>query len=43
MPIRTVDLSVEKDAFVEEIVRAGKYRNASEAKAARRRSATLCT
>jgi antitoxin ParD1/3/4 len=31
MPIRTVDLSVEKDAFVEEIVRAGKYRNASEA------------
>jgi antitoxin ParD1/3/4 len=31
MPTRNVDLTAEQDAFVEEIVRAGKYQNASEA------------
>jgi len=31
MPTRNINLTAEQDAFVEEIVRAGKYRNASEA------------
>jgi antitoxin ParD1/3/4 len=31
MPTRNVDLTSEQDAFVEEIVRAGKYQDASEA------------
>jgi len=31
MPTRNVNLTVEQDAFVEEVVRAGKYQNASEA------------
>jgi antitoxin ParD1/3/4 len=31
MPTRNVNLTAEQDAFVEEIVRAGKYQNASEA------------
>lgn len=31
MPTRNVNLTVEQDAFVEEVVRVGKYQNASEA------------
>ncbi|MGQ0676272.1 MAG: type II toxin-antitoxin system ParD family antitoxin [Rhodospirillales bacterium] len=31
MPTRNVNLTAEQDAFVEEMVRAGKYQNASEA------------
>jgi len=31
MPTRNVNLTPEQDAFVEEMVRAGKYQNASEA------------
>jgi antitoxin ParD1/3/4 len=31
MPTRNISLTAEQDAFVEEIVRAGKYQNASEA------------
>jgi antitoxin ParD1/3/4 len=31
MPTRNVNLTPEQDAFVEEVVRAGKYQNASEA------------
>jgi antitoxin ParD1/3/4 len=31
MPTRNINLTPEQDAFVEEIVRAGKYQNASEA------------
>lgn len=31
MPTRNVNLTAEQDAFVEEIVRSGKYQNASEA------------
>jgi len=31
MPTRNVDLTGEQDAFVEEMVRAGKYQDASEA------------
>jgi antitoxin ParD1/3/4 len=31
MPTRNVTLTPEQDAFVEEVVRAGKYQNASEA------------
>src|SRR5258707_9367590 len=31
MPTRNVNLTVEQDAFVEELVTAGKYQNASEA------------
>lgn len=31
MPTRNVNLTDEQDAFVEEIVRSGKYQNASEA------------
>lgn len=31
MPTRNVNLTAEQDAFVDEIVRAGKYQNASEA------------
>uniref|UniRef100_Q07R81 Putative transcriptional regulators, CopG/Arc/MetJ family n=1 Tax=Rhodopseudomonas palustris (strain BisA53) TaxID=316055 RepID=Q07R81_RHOP5 len=31
MPTRNVNLTAEQDAFVEEIVRAGKYQDASEA------------
>lgn len=31
MPTRNVNLTVEQDAFIEEIVRAGNYQNASEA------------
>jgi antitoxin ParD1/3/4 len=31
MPTRNINLTAEQDAFVEEIVRAGKYQNASEA------------
>jgi antitoxin ParD1/3/4 len=31
MPTRNVNLTAEQDAFVEDIVRAGKYQNASEA------------
>src|ERR1700682_5116742 len=31
MPTRNINLTAEQDAFVEEVVRAGKYQNASEA------------
>ena len=31
MPTRNIDLTAEQDAFVEEVVRAGKYQDASEA------------
>jgi antitoxin ParD1/3/4 len=31
MPTRNINLTAEQDAFVEEIVRAGMYQNASEA------------
>ncbi|MBV8567060.1 MAG: type II toxin-antitoxin system ParD family antitoxin [Methylobacteriaceae bacterium] len=31
MPTRNISLTVEQDAFVERIVRAGEYQNASEA------------
>lgn len=31
MPTRNISLTPEQDAFVEEIVRAGEYQNASEA------------
>ena len=31
MPTRNVNLTAEQDAFVEEVVRSGKYQNASEA------------
>ena len=31
MPTRNINLTAEQDAFVEEIVRAAKYQNASEA------------
>jgi antitoxin ParD1/3/4 len=31
MPTRNINLTAEQDAFVEGIVRAGKYQNASEA------------
>ena len=31
MPSRNVDLTPEQDAFIEEAVQAGEYRNASEA------------
>lgn len=31
MPTRNVDLTEEQDAFVEEVVRAGKYQDASDA------------
>src|SRR6202011_5643096 len=31
MPTRNINLTAEQDAFVEEIVRAGKYQNASDA------------
>lgn len=31
MPTRNVNLTAEQDAFIEEVVRAGKYQNASEA------------
>ena len=31
MPIRNVNLTTEQDAFVEEMVQAGKYQDASEA------------
>lgn len=31
MPIRNINLTDEQDAFVEEVVRAGKYENASDA------------
>lgn len=31
MPTRNVNLTAEQDAFIEEIVRAGNYQNASEA------------
>ena len=31
MPTRNVNLTAEQDAFVEEVVRAGRYQNASEA------------
>jgi len=31
MPTRNVNLTAEQDAFVDDIVRAGKYQNASEA------------
>jgi antitoxin ParD1/3/4 len=31
MPTRNVSLTAEQDAFVEEVVRAGEYQNASEA------------
>jgi antitoxin ParD1/3/4 len=31
MPTRNVDLTSEQDAFVEEMVRAGRFQNASEA------------
>jgi antitoxin ParD1/3/4 len=31
MPTRNVNLTAEQDAFVEEVVRAGKYQDASEA------------
>ncbi|SFL90215.1 antitoxin ParD1/3/4 [Bradyrhizobium sp. NFR13] len=31
MPTRNVNLTDEQDAFVDEVVRAGKYQNASEA------------
>ena len=31
MPTRNINLTPEQDAFVEEVVRTGKYQNASEA------------
>ncbi|GHE80053.1 transcriptional regulator [Camelimonas fluminis] len=31
MPTRNINLTAEQDAFVEEVVRAGRYQNASEA------------
>lgn len=31
MPTRNIQLTDEQDAFVEEVIRAGKYENASEA------------
>jgi antitoxin ParD1/3/4 len=31
VPTRNVNLTTEQDAFVEDVVRAGRYRNASEA------------
>ncbi|WP_398473173.1 type II toxin-antitoxin system ParD family antitoxin [Tardiphaga sp.] len=31
MPVRNIHLTDEQDAFVEEVVRAGKYEDASEA------------
>ncbi len=31
MPTRNVNLTAEQDAFVEDVVRAGKYQNACEA------------
>lgn len=31
MPTRNINLTAEQDAFVEEVVRLGKYQNASEA------------
>jgi antitoxin ParD1/3/4 len=31
MPTRNINLTPEQDAFVEDLVRAGKYQNASEA------------
>jgi antitoxin ParD1/3/4 len=31
MPTRNINLTAEQDAFVDEVVRAGKYQNASEA------------
>jgi antitoxin ParD1/3/4 len=31
MPTRNISLTVEQDAFVESVVKAGKYQNASEA------------
>ena len=31
MPTRNVNLTADQDAFVEEVVRAGRYQNASEA------------
>ncbi len=31
MPTRNINLTAEQDAFVEEMVRTGKYQNASEA------------
>lgn len=31
MPTRNISLTVEQDAFVEELVKAGEYQNASEA------------
>jgi antitoxin ParD1/3/4 len=31
MPTRNVNLTAEQDAFVEEVVRTGRYQNASEA------------
>jgi antitoxin ParD1/3/4 len=31
VPTRNVNLTAEQDAFVEEVVRTGKYQNASEA------------
>lgn len=31
MPTRNVNLTAEQDAFVEEMVKSGKYQNASEA------------
>lgn len=31
MPTRNINLTPEQDAFVEDMVRAGKYQNASEA------------
>jgi antitoxin ParD1/3/4 len=31
MPTRNISLTVEQDAFVESVVKAGEYRNASEA------------
>lgn len=31
MPTRNINLTVEQDAFLEDVVRTGKYQNASEA------------
>jgi antitoxin ParD1/3/4 len=31
MPTRNINLTAEQDAFIEEVVQAGKYQNASEA------------
>ena len=31
MPTRNINLTAEQDAFVEEVIRTGKYQNASEA------------